>query len=123
MRKTTWFAILLSSLIFAPAMLADTADTIPLIAYMQSTNEVPPTGVNATANAIVWVHVVRDNANNITSGSVDFDVNPRFPGATTFTGLHIHEGPAGANAGIVIPTDVSAANPATLDATGRGANF
>ncbi len=103
-----------------PAMLADTADTIPLIAYMQSTNEVPPTGVNATANAIVWVHVVRDTANKITSGSVDFEVNLKFPGATTFTGLHIHEGPAGVNAGIVIPTDVSGASPVTVDATGKG---
>jgi uncharacterized protein (TIGR03437 family) len=104
-------------------MLADTAETIPLIAYMQPSNEVPPVNINATANAIVLVHVVRDNSGKITSGSVDFDVNPRFPGATTFTGLHIHEGPAGVSAAIVIPTDVSSASPATVDATGKGAIF
>ena len=123
MKITTLFLTLLFCLIFVPAMLADTADTIPLIAYMQSTNEVPPSGVNATANAIVWVHVVRDTAGKITSGAVDFDVNTRFPGVNTFTGLHIHEGAAGVNAGIVIPTDVSAANPITVDATGKIAIF
>ena len=69
MKTTTWFLILLLSSLFVPAMLADTADTIPLIAYMQSTNEVPPTGVNATANATVWVHAVRDTANQNAVGA------------------------------------------------------
>ena len=123
MKTTTWFLTLLLCLIFVPAMLADTAETIPLIAYMQSTNEVPPSGVNATANAIVWVHVVRDSAGKIISGAVDFDVNTRFPGVNTLTGLHIHEGAAGVNAGIVIPTDVSAANPISVDVTGKTAIF
>jgi uncharacterized protein (TIGR03437 family) len=109
--------------IFATALMADTADTIPFIMYMTQANEVPPTGVNANANAIVWVHVVRDTNNKITSGSVDFDVTYRFPGPTNITGLHIHNGPAGANAAIVIPTDVSATNPVVIDATGKGNIF
>lgn len=109
--------------IFAPALMADTADTIPFIAYMTQANEVPPTGVNAVANAIVWVHVVRDTNNKITSGSVDFDLTYKFPGATNVTGLHIHNAPAGTNGPIVIPTDVSAANPVVIDATGKGNIF
>src|SRR5207248_8066093 len=123
MKTTALFFLTLVLSVFAPGLMADTADTIPFIAYMTQANEVPPTGVNAVANAIVWVHVVRDTNNKITSGSVDFDVTYKFPGATNVTGLHIHSGPAGVNAPIVIPTDISAASPAVIDATGKGNIF
>ena len=60
-----------------------------------------------------------NSAGAITSGSVDFDVSTKFSSAVTVTGLHIHNGPAGVSAGIVIPTDFSATNTLAIDATGR----
>lgn len=123
MKKTALFCLTLLLSIFVPASMADTAETIPFIAYMTQANEVPPTGVNAVANAIVWVHIVRDTSNKIASGSVDFDVTYKFPGATNVTGLHIHNAPVGVNGSIVIPTDISGSNPVVIGATGKGNIF
>jgi CHRD domain len=45
------------------------------------------------------------------AGTAIFDVNYRMPGADTFTGLHIHNGPAGESAPVTINTGVSPSNP------------
>jgi len=74
-------------------------------------NEVPPvTGLDATAPARTIVWTIRDAAGRVTGASVAFDVNHRFPGATTFTGLHIHDGAAGANGPVTIDSRITAAN-------------
>src|SRR4051812_9177914 len=99
---------------------AQTAETVPFLALMESKNEVPAVPENHSGNVIIWVHVILDAQGNPTSGSVDFDVSTRFASAVTVTGLHIHNGPAGVNAGIVVPTDVNATtNSIAIDATGR----
>lgn len=121
MTRTPFVLLGLLCSTMATAALADTVDTIPFLAQMSPANENPPTNINATADALVWVHVVRDSAGKVTSGSVDFNVRYRFPGATTVTGLHIHSGAAGVNGPILIPTDVGGANAVPVDATGRGA--
>lgn len=100
-------------------LMAQSVDTIPFLAVMQPGNEVPAISDTSSGNAIIWVHVVKDAAGNITSGSVDFDVSTKFSSAVTATGLHIHNGAAGVSAGIVIPTDLSAANSVAIDATGK----
>jgi uncharacterized protein (TIGR03437 family) len=99
--------------------MAQSVDTIPFLAVMQPGNEVPPIADTSSGNAIIWVHVVKDAAGNITSGSVDFDVSTKFSGAVTATGLHIHNGAAGVNAGVVIGTDLSGTNTVAIDATGK----
>jgi uncharacterized protein (TIGR03437 family) len=106
-------------LMSAFGLMAQSVDTIPFLVLMQPGNEVPAITDTSSGNAIIWVHVVKDAAGNITSGSVDFDVSTKFSSAVTVTGLHIHNGPAGASAGIVIPTDVSATNSVAIDATGK----
>ncbi|HMC62901.1 MAG TPA: CHRD domain-containing protein [Candidatus Solibacter sp.] len=99
--------------------MAQSVDTIPFLAVMQPGNEVPAVVDTSSGNAIIWVHVVKDAAGAITSGSVDFDVSTKFSGAVTATGLHIHNGAAGVAAGIVIPTDLSGTNTVAIDATGK----
>jgi len=99
--------------------MAQSVDTIPFLAVMEPRNEVPAINDTSSGNAIIWVHVVRDSSGAITSGSVDFDISTKFSSAVTVTGLHIHNGPAGVSAGIVIPTDLSSANTLAIDATGR----
>jgi uncharacterized protein (TIGR03437 family) len=104
----------------ACALLADTAETIPFVTTMLPANETPPITDTSTGNAIIWVHVIRDASGVITSGSVDFDITTRFSSAVTVTGLHIHNGPAGVAAGIVIPTDVNGGDKKIdIDAAGR----
>src|SRR4051812_167654 len=107
-------------LLCGSGLMAATAETIPFLTLMQPANETPAITDTSLGNAIIWLHVVRDNNGNITSGSVDFDIACKFSGAVTVTGLHIHNGAAGVAGPIVIPTDVNATtNSVAVDATGR----
>src|SRR5262249_26502547 len=109
MRKLVCFVALL---LFAATLgSAHTVDTVVMRAIMLPQNEVPPaTGVEAQGLAAILVHVTREG-DQITGGVVDFNIFFNFAGATNFVGLHIHEGPAGVAAPVVIPTNLSAANP------------
>ena len=49
----------------------------------------------------------------------NFDINYRFPGATTFTGLHIHNGAATVAGPVIINTGLSGASTVVSD-TGFG---
>jgi hypothetical protein len=79
--------------------------------------------LNAEGSALVDVRVNRDANNVITSGTVTFDVDYRFPGTVTFTGLHIHNGAAGSNGGVVIGTDLNGTTRSITSTTGRGTIF
>ncbi len=81
---------------------AQTVESIPFRAVLRPENEVPPVRLDASGTATVWLHIVRDGSGRIVSGSADFDVNYRFPGVQTFTGLHIHRGAAGTNGPVTI---------------------
>ncbi len=83
-------------------------------------NEVPAiTGLNARAWARFTAHTIRNNDGWAVGAFTVFDVNHEFPGQTQFTGMHLHNAPAGANGGVVIDSRLGAANqPAT--ATGVG---
>lgn len=101
---------LLPLLLLATPAFAQFAESIPFRIDMSPRNEVPAiTDLNATGFGTVWVHVQRDGEGKITSGTVDFTVRHRFPGAVAFTGLHIHRGRAGANGPVVIDTGITGA--------------
>ena len=86
---------------------------------MLTSNENPAiTGLVASAAANVTAYSIRDNDGRATAGTVIFDVNPRFPGATTFTGLHIHDGKAADNGPVTINTGLSGSNPVVLGDSG-----
>lgn len=81
---------------------------------MSPANEVPAiTGLDATAVGNVWISALRDRTGNVTAAHFIFDVNTRFPGETRFTGLHIHDGKAGANAGVTINSGLRQLDSAT----------
>ncbi|MFN0123760.1 MAG: CHRD domain-containing protein [Blastocatellia bacterium] len=87
---------------------------------LTTAEEVPPvTGLNATATATITVNATRNAQGIINGGTVQFTVTHDFPGATTFTGLHIHEAAAGVNGAVVIGTVISAAVP-VVAADGKG---
>lgn len=78
-------------------------ETIRFPLTMLPSNEVPPvTGLNASAAGSLWVAALRDRSGAVTAATVIFDINTRFPGETRFTGLHIHDGKAGANGPVSI---------------------
>ncbi len=120
MKKTMFLSCAGLLLACASGALADTAQTIPFLTQLLPANEVPAITDTSSANAIVWVHVVRDSGGNITSGSVDFDVSTKFSSAVMVTGLHIHNAPAGTSGPIVVPTDVNGSDKSVaVDATGK----
>jgi hypothetical protein len=85
-------------------------------------NEVPPiTNADAAASGTMQLKmtVTRDSANTITGATYDFTVNMTgFPQNTTLTGAHIHNGPAGTNAGVVVGLPLTATD--TPLPTGQG---
>lgn len=99
---------------------AQTAETRILRAVLSPANEVPALTLNASGAATVNVHVIRDTAGRIVSGSVDFEISYAFPGAVNITGLHIHRGAAGVNGPVIIDSGITAAAPVTVNANGRG---
>jgi uncharacterized protein (TIGR03437 family) len=60
----------------------------------------------ASAPAAVTVYTARNADATAAAAFILFDVDVRFPGATTFTGLDINMGSAGVAGPIVIPTEV-----------------
>lgn len=104
----------------AVSLLAQRTETIYFRAAMSPANEVPAVNINASGTATIRAHIVRGATGEIVSGSVDFIVNYTLPGAATFTGLHIHRGPAGENGPVTINTGIGGAGGNVEDPTGRG---
>ncbi|MEP7338547.1 MAG: CHRD domain-containing protein [Acidobacteriota bacterium] len=87
-------------------------------------NEVPPPpGFVGSGVATITASPKRDDKGVVIGGETTFSMQYDVPAGTILTGLHIHEGAVGVNAGVVINTGLSAGNSVTLP-TGKGsANF
>jgi uncharacterized protein (TIGR03437 family) len=100
------------------------ADMVVLGGIMSPQNEVPPIeGLAASAVGTIVALRTRDASGTPTSGLVIFDANYRgFTEGTSFTGFHIHSGPAGVNAPVTINTGIGA-GPNSVAAAPAGANL
>jgi hypothetical protein len=99
------------------------ANRLVLRPVMSSVFEVPAVNLDAEGAAFVDIQVIRDPATGaITSGTVVFDVDYRFPGPVTLTGLHIHNGAFGVNGPIVIDSGLNGTTRAVANVT-RGNIF
>ena len=99
------------------------ANTISLGPSLSPAEQVPPvTGLDASGSAAITVSVNRSSSGTITSGTVAFDVDYRFPGSATITGMHVHKAARGSNGPIVIDSGIGTANSIT-NTTGRGTLF
>ena len=82
--------------------------TVPLSAA----NEVPPIAnadANASGTATIALTVTRDDAGAVTSATANIQINVTgFPPGTSVTDAHIHNGPAGANAGVYVSAGIAA---------------
>ena len=87
---------------------------------MSTANEVPAvTGTDASASSAFSMHLLRRPDGSAMAAYAIFDLNHRFPGETTFTGLHIHNGAAGANGPVTLDSGIRA-GATVLSATGIG---
>jgi CHRD domain len=99
---------------------------ITFTAQLSAQNEVPAIGnadANARGTATITLKVTRDAASgNITGGgTISFLAQlSGFPANTGIRAAHIHNAPAGQNAGVFKDTGLSAASPIGLDANGAG---
>ena len=104
----------------AASAMADSLETAFFRVDMTTANEVPAvTGVVGTARAIMTAHIRRNDAGNIVSGVVDFDVDYNFEGDGTFTGLHIHDGVAGVIGPVTINSTLATADAIAAQGTGN----
>ena len=103
--------VVLLGMLAAPHVFADSRDTVVFRTRMLPDNEVPPVAAPGnSANATITVHVTRDEKANVNAATVTFDIDYTITSSVTFTGLHIHNGPAGQNAPVVIDTGISGTN-------------
>jgi hypothetical protein len=74
-------------------------------------NEVPPiANADASGNGVATIAltVTKDGSGNITSATANFQITVAgFPAGTTVTDAHIHNGAAGANAGVYVDTTLT----------------
>ncbi len=85
-------------------------DKMTLQQTLLPSNEIPAIAIDVSAPASLTLYTTRNNEGWITAGVSVFDVNYRFPGATQFTGLHIHGGKVTENAAVILNTGLAAAN-------------
>ncbi len=82
-------------------------DQLSLMMEMSPLNEVPPlSSLDASASARFDIWTLRDMSDAVVAATVAFDVNHRFPGEATFTGLHIHNGVSGMNGPVTIDSGI-----------------
>lgn len=123
--KKLGFAILMSAVVaFGVAACDDDNPTGPsnqpvvFTATLLPSNEVPAiTNADSTGRGTVTItfNLTRDAAGAITAGTVTFNAPlTTFPAGTVVRAAHIHNGVAGANAGVYIDTGLTAAAAITL---------
>ena len=92
--------------------------TVPL----SPANEVPAiTNADASGSgtAVIALTVTRDGAGTITSATANVQINVTgFPAGTRVTDAHIHNGPAGSNAGVSVNVGLASGELAITDGSG-----
>ena len=95
-----------------------TTFTVPL----SPANEVPAIAnadAGASGTAVIALTVTKDDSGTITSATVNFQVSVAgFPAGTTVTDAHIHGGPAGSNAGVVVNVGLTSGELAITNGAG-----
>jgi hypothetical protein len=96
-----------------------TSGAIVFTATLSPANEVPPI-TNAESSgrgfALITFNVPRDNSGAVSgSGTVTFEIQTTgFPDGTQAILAHIHPGAAGVNGGILVNTNLAAADPINM---------
>lgn len=88
-------------------------ETVTLKATLSAANEVPPIANDekgATGEVTITFDVTKDAAGKVTAATAKFEFSAKGLTATSeITAAHIHNAPAGANAGVIVDTGLKAA--------------
>jgi uncharacterized protein (TIGR03437 family) len=98
------------------------ADTMTFPITLDSANEVGTVNYKGTAPSLITLHTLRNEDGSVATGSVFFDINCQFSGATAFTGLHIHDAGRGVNGPVTVPA-IPTYTPNVATDTGVGNIF
>jgi hypothetical protein len=97
--------------------------TVKFTAALLPANEVPPVTnaeINGSGNAVITFNLTRDGSGNITAATADFAVQlAGYPPSTPVVAAHIHNGPAGVSAGVLVGSGITAGDGIVL-ANGSG---
>jgi hypothetical protein len=92
--------------------------TVPL----SPANEVPAISngdASASGTATIDLTVTRDTAGTVTSATANIRISVAgFPAGTTVTDAHIHNGPAGSNAGIYVSAGLASGDIVLVNGSG-----
>ena len=98
-------------------------ETVGFTTKMLPSNEVPAvTGLDATGDSNFTLQLMRRGDGTAMAAYAVFDTNFRFPGETTFTGMHVHQGPAGVNGPVTLDSGIRAGST-VLSTTGTGSIY
>jgi hypothetical protein len=104
------------------APLQGTTTTSTFTVPLSPANEVPSISnadISGRGTAIIALTVTRDDSGTITSATANFQITVTgFPPGTTVTDAHIHNGPAGSNAGIYVNTALASGEMAITNGSG-----
>ena len=88
------------------------ASSVKLTATLLPSNEVPAVSGNeagGSGTAAVTLNLTKDSSGYVTAANLDVTVSVTgFPAGTSLTQSHIHNGPAGANAGVFVSFGLTA---------------
>lgn len=101
---------------------AGTTTTTTFTVPLAPANEVPPitnADAGSTGTATIALTVTRDGSDTITSASMNFQISVTgLPAGSTVTKAHIHNGLAGANAGVFVDTTLASGELVILNGSG-----
>ena len=104
---------------------AGTTSTSTFTVPLSPANEVPAvtnTDAAASGTAIIALSVTKDSGGSITSATANFQITVTgFGAASRVTDAHIHNGAAGANAGIFVNTTLASGEIALTNVSGTAA--
>jgi hypothetical protein len=99
-----------------------TTTTSTFTVALSSANEIPAitnADAGSTGTATIALIVTKDASGTITSATMNFQINVTgLPAGTTVTKAHIHNGPAGVNAGIFVDTTLASGEMAIANGSG-----
>jgi hypothetical protein len=99
-----------------------TTATSTFTVALSSANEVPPINnadAGSTGTATIALTVTKDQSGTITSATMNFQISVTgLPAGTTVTKAHIHNGTAGANAGVFVDTTLASGEMVITNGSG-----
>ena len=125
------YALIIGLSVFAGACAADSSPSAPsqgtsttstFTVPLSPANEVPAiTNADASGSgtATIALTVTKDGSGAITSATANFQINVTgFPAGSTLTDAHIHNGAAGANAGVYVNTGLTSGDITIANGSG-----